>query len=94
MGVRILFQIPDALLKLINKWFNKENSVFVRDEPPNNITITWEPTVYLGAHTKRMKTITYDYDNEYKKETFEVLYDSDGDVMGATLISAKPQKTR
>lgn len=93
MEVMLLFPIPDSLVKLINKWFNKENSVFVRDEP-GNIDLTWERTVYLGTPTKRIKTVAYSYDTERKKETYEILYDTEGDVQGARLISDKPQKTR
>jgi hypothetical protein len=93
MEVMILFPIPDSLVKLINKWFNKENSVFVRDEP-GDINMTWERTTYLSSPTKRIKTITYNYNMEHKKETYEILYDDDGDVQGAKLISDMPQKTR
>lgn len=88
-----MFPIPDSLVKLINKWFNKENSVFVRDEP-GDITLTWERTNYLGTPTKRIKTITYSYNTERKKDTYNILYDADGDVQGAELISDVPQKTR
>ena len=83
------FQIPIQLQDLFNKIFQKQESLYTREETPVKVTYTYKERQYRGIPIPYIDKIVIEYASSYGTEVYTGVRDEQGNLLSTRKVISK-----
>ena len=83
------FQIPIQLQDLFNKIFQKQESLYTREETPVKVTYTYKERQYRDVPVPYIDKIVIEYASSYGTEVYTGVRDDRGNLLSTRKVISK-----